>query len=325
MVGREQNKKLPLVCSAKLSTVDYDALVIGGGVAGVSSAVYLSRAGYKVALIEKETVGGQIAVTDVIENYPGFPSVTGTDLATSLENQLLKWNVDIVRDEALSVRKDGHFTVRTYGGDLTALSIVVATGSSPRKLGVEGEAKFLGRGLSFCAFCDGAFFKDKAVAVVGGGDSAVKEAAYLSKIVSKVHLIHRRDKFRAERANVRLIEGNPKVEIMLNSVVIKFLGENKLEGVVVKNVQTGLVKEIAVEGVFEYIGRDPSAAFLELEKDDSGYIIVDDSMKTSVDGLYAAGECTSPRWKQLAVSAGEGAKAAMSAIEYLELRSVAVT
>ena len=323
MAGPTALKPTFLSC-AGLEVANFDAVVIGGGIAGASSAVYLSRAGYRVALLEKETIGGQISVTDAIENYAGFLSVSGPDLAENLEKQLRKWSVKIVRDEALSVKGGPMFTVNTYSGDVAGKCDVVATGSSPRRLGVDGESKFLGKGLSFCAFCDGSFFRDKDVAVIGGGDSAVKESAYLSNIASKVYLIHRRDKFRAEKANIDLIERRANVVKVMNSVVVGFLGEGRLEGLAVRDVSKGSEREIKVEGVFEYVGRDPSTAFLDVKKDPNGYVLVDENMMTSVEGLFAAGECTSPKWRQLAVSAGEGAMAAMSAVDYLERRAANV-
>jgi len=307
---------------AELSRLDYDAVVIGGGPAGVSSAIYLGRAGYKVALIERGTIGGQIAVTHLVENYAGFPGISGPELAANFEKQLQLCHATVIRGEVLSISGDGELEVGTNAGPIRTRCVILATGSSPKRLGVEGEDRLLGRGLSFCAFCDAEFFREKAVAVVGGGDSAIKESAYLSRIASRVYLVHRRDKFRAEKANVELVDKNPKVEMVLNSVVVKLIGENSLESIVVRNVQTRAEREIKVEGIFEYIGRDPNTSIFKVTKDRSGCIVVDDGMMTSKRGVFAAGECTSQKWNQLVVSAGEGAKAAMSAIHYLQGESV---
>lgn len=308
-----------------LKRTDFDAIVVGGGAAGVSGALYLGRAGYRVALLERGTVGGQIAVTDIVENYAGIPSIRGPDLAANFAKQLEKWKIVVVVGEATHVRDGEAITVGMYPRDLLAECVIIATGSSPRRLGVEGESEVIGRGLSFCAFCDAEFFRDKEVAVIGGGDSAVKEASYLSRIVSRVYLIHRRDRFRAERANVQLIDGNPKVEKVMNSIVVRFLGQEQLEGLVLRDSKTGRERELRVEGAFEYIGRVPNTDFLQLAKDPAGYLTVDENMMTSSKGVFAAGECTSPKWNQLIVSAGEGAKAAISAIHYLDHKQAGAT
>lgn len=309
----------------ELSKLDYDAVIVGGGAAGVASAIYLGRAGYKVALIERGTIGGQIAVTHSVENYPGLPRVGGPELAANFEKQLQLSHVRVIKSEVLSVDGDNELEVATDSGLIRARCVIVATGSSPRRLGVEGEERLLGRGLSFCALCDAEFFRDKAVAVVGGGNSAVRESAYLSEIASKVYLVHRRDRFRAEKANVELVDRNPKIEMVLKSVVVKLIGEDSLGSIVVRNVQTGAEREIKVEGIFEYVGRDPNTSMVSVAKDPSGCIAVDDNMMTSKMGVFAAGECTSARWNQLVVSAGEGAKAGISAIHYLQDHSAATS
>jgi thioredoxin reductase (NADPH) len=311
--------------SIGLERADFDTVVVGGGAAGVSAALYLGRAGYTVALLERGAIGGQIAVTDIVENYAGIPSIRGPDLAANFARQLEKWRVIVLGDEATNVREGEIITVGTYARNLGAKCVIIATGSSPRRLGIEGETKFIGRGLSFCAFCDAEFFRDKDVAVIGGGDSALKEASYLSRIVSRVYLIHRRGRFRAESANVQLIDGNPKVEKVMNSNVIRFLGHEQLEGLVVRDSQTQRERELKVEGAFEYIGRVPNTSFLQLAKDPADYLVVDENMMTSLEGVFAAGECTSPKWNQLIVSAGEGAKAAISAVHYLDRKQAGAT
>ena len=293
--------------------------------AGVSAALYLGRAGYGVALLERSAIGGQIAVTDIVENYAGILSIRGPDLAANFAKQLENWRIVVVGSEATHVRNGDAITVGTHPQDLLARCAIITTGSSPKRLGVEGESKVIGRGLSFCAFCDAEFFRDKEVAVIGGGDSAVKEASYLSRIVSRVYLIHRRDRFRAEKANVQLIDGNPKVEKVMNSTVVRFLGQEQLEGLVLLDSKTGRERELRVEGAFEYLGRVPNTNFLQLAKDPAGYLVVDENMMTSLEGVFAAGECTSPKWNQLIVSAGEGAKAAISAIHYLDRKQASAT
>jgi len=305
--------------------VDFDAVVVGGGAAGISAALYLSRAGYAVALLERGTIGGQIAVTDIVENYAGILSVGGPDLANNFARQLERWKVIVLGEEMTNVKAGSVITVETYARNLKTKCAVIATGSSPKRLGVEDESKFIGRGLSFCAFCDAEFFRDRDVAVIGGGDSALKEASYLSRIVSRVYLIHRRDRFRAESANVQLIDRNPKIEKVMNSNVVKFLGDKQLEGLVVRDSLTGREKELKVEGAFEYIGRVPNTGFLQMAKDPAGYLVVDENMMTSFEGVFAAGECTSPKWNQLIVSAGEGAKAAISAVHYLDRKQAGST
>jgi len=264
-------------------------------------------------------------VTHLVENYAGLLGISGPELAANSEKQLQLCHAIVIRGEALSITGDSELEVATDAGSIRARCIIVATGSSPKRLGIEGEERLLGRGLSFCAFCDAEFFRDKAVAIVGGGGSAVKESAYLSRIASKVYLVHRRGKFRAEKANVELVDRNPKVEMVLKSVVVRLIGEDSLEGIVVRNVQTGAEREIKVKGLFEYVGRNPNTSIFNVTKDRNGCIVVDDDMMTSKMGMFAAGECTSQKWNQLIVSAGEGAKAAMSAIRYLQGGSVAMS
>jgi len=308
-----------------LEQVDFDAVVVGGGAAGISATVYLSRAGYAVALLEKGAIGGQIAVTDIVENYAGILSIRGPDLAANFTKQLEKWKVTVLEEEVTNVKAGDIITVGTYSRSFGTKCAVIASGSSPKRLGIEGESKFIGRGLSFCAFCDAEFFRDRDVAVIGGGDSALKEASYLSRIVSKVYLIHRRERFRAESANVQSIGGNPRIERVMNSNVVKFLGDKQLEGLVVRDSLTQRERELKVEGAFEYIGRVPNTSFLQLAKDPAGYLVVDENMMTSSEGVFAAGECTSPKWNQLIVSAGEGAKAAISAVHYLDRKQARPT
>jgi thioredoxin reductase (NADPH) len=297
-----------------------DLAIIGGGPAGVTAGIYAKRAMIEVALIEKGLIGGQVALAGEIENYPGFPRISGLELASKLEEHARSVGLEVINGEVLSLTtRNTVKRIRVDSNELEAKAVILASGAEPVKLNVEGEEKLVGRGVSYCATCDGPLFKNKVVAVVGGGDSAVKEAAYLAKIAEKVYLIHRRDKLRAEKIAVHRMLSNPKITPLWSMVVRKIVGESKVEKLLLEHVVTSEAKELKVDGVFIYIGRRPNTSFVQdVEKDESGYVRVDEKMATSVPGVFAAGDCTSPLWRQVAISVGEGAKAAMSAVRYLE-------
>lgn len=297
----------------------YDIIVIGGGPAGITAGIYARRAGFKTLLCEKNVLGGQAAVADVIENYPGILEISGAELAQRYQEQADRYGLEVKNVEVTRVRINGEEKiVETREGSYEARGVIVASGADPQRLGIKEEEKFIGRGVSFCATCDGLFFRGKNVAVIGGGDSAVTEALFLSKSVSRVYIIHRRDKLRAEKINQEKALANPKIELILNSVVEEIVGENRVEKLRVRNLNTGETRELEVAGVFVYIGRKPNTGFIDVEKNEQGYIKIDDNMETSVKGIFAAGDCTSPRWRQLTTAVGEGAMAAMSAEKYLE-------
>lgn len=299
----------------------YDMIIVGAGAAGLTAALYGVRAGMKVVVFEKMGVGGQIILTDIVENYPGFPSISGPDLMDKFENHVKKFGVDIRYEEVTGVKKSkAGFEIITDEEKYETIALVIATGSQPRKLHVDGEAEFIGKGVSYCAVCDGPFFKDKEVAVIGGGDAAVKEALYLTQIVKKVTVIHRRDKLRAEKILQDQAFSNDKVDFIWNSIVDHIDGNDKFEGITIKEVNNpDQKKKLEVGGVFVYIGHIPNTKFIDLvKKKEGGFIITDDCLLTSEKGIFAAGDCRDTCLRQIATCVGDGALAAYHAGEWVE-------
>lgn len=295
----------------------YDVVIVGGGPAGLTAGIYAARARLETAILERLMPGGQAAVTDYIENYPGYPEgVAGHELVARMQEQAEKFGCQIRSDEVEAVDL-GKRTVITGSESYPWKALIIATGADPRTLDVPGCAALKGRGISFCATCDGALFSGRHVAVVGGGDSAVKEAMYLTKFASEVFVIHRRDKLRAEGIIQEKAFNNEKITFVWDSIVTEIKGNQQVEGVHIKNVKTGEGKDLAVSGVFVYIGRIPNTAMVNVEKDKAGYIITDSDMRTSVEGVFAAGDCRSKEHRQVATAVGDGAAAAMSAEEYI--------
>lgn len=297
----------------------YDIIIVGGGSAGLTAGIYVRRAGLKALLLEKSyTLGGQAALAGAIENYPGFPEISGADLAKKFEEQTVKHGLEVKKEEVTEIRVEGEKrVVKTPNGEYTAKAIVVASGAKSRRLGIEGEEELIGKGISFCAWCDGAFFAGKDVLVLGGGDSGVKGAIDLAKIANRVYLVHRRDKLRAEKIWQERVLTNKKIEVIWNSTVEKIIGKEKVEGLIVKNLKTNKSKEIKADGLFIYIGHVPNTDFIEVKKDKAGYIITDENMETSTKGIFAAGDCRSSQWRQISTSVGEGAMAAIVAMRYI--------
>ena len=290
----------------------------------MSAAIYGRRAGLDVLLIEKGATGGQINITDEIENYPGVAHATGPEVGDMLRDHALKFETEIrsVDDSKVELRDDKKIVVTKKGGEtneIEAEAIIVATGAHFRRLGCEGEAEHIGQGVSFCAVCDGAFFEDLEVAVVGGGNTAVEEGCYLTKFASKVYIIHRRDEFRADRAAIAQAMANPKIEPVWNTVVEKIEGDGMVENLVLKNVKTGETSNLAVSGVFMFVGQAPDddcvRGLVKAEK--GGWIITDDHMETSVEGIFAAGDVRSKYLRQVITAAADGAIAAMAASSYI--------
>lgn len=298
----------------------YDIIVVGGGPAGITASIYAKRAGMNTIIFEKMGAGGQIMLTDTVENYPGFITISGPELGQKFEEHVMAVGVEIKYEEVKKVETEGKIhRVITDSDKYETISLIVATGSQPRKLQVEGEEKFTGRGVSYCAVCDGAFFKDKTVAVIGGGNSAIKEALYLTSLVKNVIVIHRRDKLRAEKILQEQAFNNQKIEFIWDSVVEKLLGDEKFEGLLIKNVKNPEEKEkLKVEGVFIYVGSIPNTQFVDVEKTTSGQIITNSLMATNVSGIYAAGDCRNTPLKQITTCVGDGALAAYTAAEYVE-------
>jgi len=297
----------------------YDLIIIGGGPAGLTAGIYAQRARLKTLLLEKEMVGGQIAVSDVIENYPGFPSISGAELMEKFEQQARGLGLEIKLTDVIAVQKKGEEKiVKTSDGDLITRTVIVATGAKPRRLGIPGEKELTGKGVSYCATCDGPFFKGQKVIVVGGGDTAVKEAVYLSKIANKVYIAHRRDQLRAEKIIQEKAMSTPNIEILWSHILKEIRGKTGVEKVVLQNLKDNTVKELDVEGVFVFVGINPTTDFVDVEKDKQGFIKTDQDMRTSVKGIFAAGDCRTTALKQVSTAVGDGAIAAFVAERYIE-------
>ncbi len=300
----------------------WDVIIIGGGGAGLTAALYTSRAKLSTLLLEKLVPGGQIALTDVVENYPGFPEgITGPEISQKMEAQAKKYGTEFLYEEVRGLSKQGkNFEVKTASGAHQTRSIILAAGASFRTLGVGGEKELTGRGVSYCATCDGAFFKDKEIIVVGGGDSAMQEGLFLTRFANTVTVIHRRDKLRASPILQERAHKDPKIKFVWDTVVEKVQGEKKVEGVKLKNLKSGDSSDFRTDGVFVFIGHDPNTSFLKgfVEFDEAGYVKAGDGLKTSVPGVFAAGEIRGGAVKQLVAACGEGCEAALAAQAYLE-------
>ena len=303
----------------------YDIIIVGGGPAGLTAGIYASRARMKTLLIESFSVIGQATMTEKIENYPGIESVGGFELVNIFKKQAQNFGLECTTGTVRSIdqeKENDCLLCKTETEDKTykALSVIVASGARPKKLNVPGEKEFLGKGISYCAICDAAFFKDKEIVVVGGGDTAVEEALYLTRFASKVTLIHRRDRLRAARIPQEQISANEKVEFVWKSVVGSIEGDEKVNRVIIRDVDTAEKKEITCEGVFIFTGWHPSTDFVDgvVELGEKGNIIVDEAMKTSKNGIFACGDCTKKVLHQVVTACGDGATAAYSAQQYVE-------
>ena len=306
-----------------MKKADYDLVIIGGGPAGLTAGIYASRARLNVLLLEKAAPGGQVLVSDWIENYPGFPiGSSGYDLVTKMVEQAKRFGLNIETSEVLSLDlSEAVKKIELNDKTITTLSIIIATGASPRKLGVPGEDMFIGKGVSFCATCDGPFFKENVVAAVGGGDTAVQESIFLTKFAKKVYLIHRRDELRATKILQERAMANDKIEFVWDSVVTSIGGGlTNVEKINVKNVKTGEEKEIPVSGCFVWVGTFPNTSFLKatLKVDENGFIIADHNMETSVPGVFAVGDVRNTPLRQVVTAVGDAAIAAVSAEHYIE-------
>lgn len=300
---------------------EYDLVVIGAGPGGMTAAMYGARANLKVAMIDRGVYGGQMNNTAEVENYPGFPSIMGPDLGEKMYKSATEQGVEFVYGDVQKIELDGQKRIiKMDPEDITAKAVIIATGSTNRKLGIPGEEEYSGRGVSYCAVCDGAFFKDENVAVVGGGDSAISEGLYLANLAKDVDVIHRRDQLRAERVLQTRAFKNPKMEFTWDSVPVEIVGdENKVTGVKVHNKKTDEDKVIDASGVFIYIGNVPnSEPFKELKiTDDQGWIITNDQMETTVPGIYAVGDVRQKKLRQIVTAVGEGGIAGQNAFEYI--------
>lgn len=303
----------------------FDAAIVGAGPAGMAAALYLARSGCSVLMFEHLTPGGQILQTEGLENYPGFPDgVKGYELADLFEEQLKPYTIVRPRGEVSSISGDpGNFIIMAEANEdnYSARTIIVCSGVIHRHLGLPKEEEFLGKGVSYCAICDGNFYRNMPVAVIGGGNSALEESLYLARIASKVHLIHRRDSFRGEKVFVDKLQQLPdKVEFHLNSVITSLEGEKQLTGLMLRNVESGEDETINVDGLFIYVGFDPVTKFLPdyINKDGQGFLITDTEMRTNIPGIFAAGDIRSKMCRQVITAAGDGATAAHAAFVFLE-------
>ncbi len=300
----------------------YNVIIIGGGPAGMTAGLYASRARLRTLLIENGLFGGQMTTTELIENYPGFPQgVSGEELSRLMKEQAKRFGMEAISDEVTEVSLEKDLKrVKTYEGEFFCRALIICTGTEYRKLGVPGEEKFKGRGISYCATCDGAFFRDSRIIVVGGGDSALTEALFLTKFVSELTIIHRRDALRATKIYQERVLSNPKIKFLWNSVVQEIKGDSVVRAVVVKNVKTGEVKEVETEGAFLFIGLMPRTQFLKelVQLDEAGYIVTNENCEASIKGIFAAGDCRKKLLRQISTSVGDGATAAFAAEKYLE-------
>ncbi len=297
----------------------FDLIIIGGGPAGLTAGIYAIRLGLKTILLEKELVGGQIALSDIIENYPGFPSISGSGLMEKFEAHARGLGLEIKMNEVSKItQKDGLHVLDTAEGEMRAKAVIIATGAKPRRLGAAGEIDYTGKGVSYCATCDGPFFRGQTVLVVGGGDTALKEAVYLSKIASKVYVVHRRDQFRGEKIQQDRVEAAENIEILKSHILKEVRGDMIVKGAVVQDLKTEEEKTIDVDGVFIFVGIRPTTGFVDVEKDEQGFIKTNQNMETSIPGMYAAGDCRTTPLLQVATAVGDGAIAAYKAAGYIE-------
>jgi thioredoxin reductase (NADPH) len=305
-----------------MKSVDYELVIIGGGPAGLTAGLYAARGGLNVILIEKIVPGGQVIITDWIENYPGFPEgISGPDLVQKMTEQVKRFDLNIENNEVISV----DFTepvkkITLNDKTITSHTVIIATGASPKKLSIPGEDIFFGKGISSCATCDGPFFKDRVVAAVGGGDTAVQESLFLTKFVKKVYLIHRRNELRAAAILQKRAFSNEKIEMVWDSVLTDIGGLTHVENITVQNVKTGDKKQLSVDGCFIWVGTIPNTQFLanSVKLDEYGFIIADLNMETSVPGVFTAGDVRNTPLRQVVTAVGDGAIAAISAENYIE-------
>ncbi|MGL4741422.1 MAG: NAD(P)/FAD-dependent oxidoreductase [Sarcina sp.] len=303
-------------------TKDIDVIVVGSGPAGLAAAIYASRANLSVLVLEDKYIGGQVKTTHVIENYPGFTSITGEELATRMQEQAEHYGavieefdtiqkMDLSNDEKIVETEDFIYKPEV---------VILATGAGPKLLPIENEAKFSGKGIHYCAVCDGAMYKDGVIGIVGGGNSAQKEALYLSGLASKVYVIRRKGFFHGEKSVIEKVENNEKIEVLYNWDLVNVEGQNLMEKAIIKNVITGEEKELKLDAIFSSIGRSPRTEFVvgQVKMDKHGYIEVDSRKRTDIEGVYAVGDVTPTHFRQISTAVGDGTIAALDAGEYIE-------
>ena len=298
----------------------YDVIIIGGGPAGLTAALYAKRANKSVLVIEKGCFGGQITYSPKVENIPGFMEVTGNEFADKLVEQVLAQDAEVDCSEVLEIRDGEVKTVVTTDGEHQAKTIIIATGAKHSMLGLENESELVGEGISFCAVCDGAFYENKTVAVVGGGNSALQEAILLSELASKVYVVQNLDDFTGEKKLVDILKAKNNVEVILGTEVVSFIGETELKGIIVKNSHSGDTRELSLDGLFIAIGLIPqNEIFKEIVALDSyGYVVATEDCNTSTPGIFVAGDCRTKHIRQVTTAASDGATAAMAACDYID-------
>lgn len=300
----------------------YDVIVLGGGPAGLAAGIYASRARLSTLLVEKNYPGGQLMMCENIENYPGFAGGAGMELSETMRQQAEKFGmesrmVEVERVDLIGLEK----VLKTAdGGEIRGKTVILSLGAKPRRLGVPGESEFLGRGVSYCAVCDGAFFKDKRLAVIGGGDTAVEDSVFLTKYASSVHIVHRRDKLRAQRIIQERALAHPVINVAWNSIVKQIGGGDTVDHLILEDIHTREVTKLPVDGVFVLIGTDPNTQMLQgqINLDDQGYILTDENMHTNIRGVFAAGDVRHKLLRQIVTAAADGAIAATAAEKYIE-------
>lgn len=301
----------------------YDLIIVGGGPAGLTAGIYAVRFGLNTIILEKSEISGQIALADMVENYPGFPAISGLELMEKYKSHAQEIGVETKITEVLSIRDEGKKKiVSTDSGEFESKAVIIATGANPKHLNVPGEKEFISKGVSYCAICDGPFFKNKTVVVVGGGNSAIADALLLSKIAKKVYLIHRRDKLRAVKILQDRAFKATNIEFILNACILEIIGNTegirRVEKIVVKDLKSGELQELATDGVFIYIGIHPNTEIIDVEKNEEGFIRTDRFLETSKKGIYAVGDCRdTPLW-QLVAAVRDGALAATAVNDYIE-------
>lgn len=301
---------------------EFDTIILGGGPAGLSAGIYMARSNSKTAIIDISMFGGQPSNYMELENYPGFPVIGGYDLMEKFEEHADKFGVEkFPMQEIISVDLVSNpKTIETTEGIFKSKAVIIACGAHPKKLGVKGEEEFLGRGVSYCAVCDGAFYQDKTVAVIGGGNTAVEEGIYLTKFAKKVYIVHRRDELRADKIIQDRAFNNEKIEFVWNSIVKEIQGENTVNNIVLENVKTGEISDIKADGIFPFIGFTPNIKEIngQIEQDSNGFIVTDETMQTSVEGVFAVGDVRKTPLRQVITAASDGAVGAVYAGKYLE-------
>ena len=299
----------------------YDIIILGGGPAGYTAALYACRAGFSTLVIEKMAAGGQMTLTSDIDNYPGFETgIDGFTLGMKMQQSAERFGAKTEFDEVLSVDfSDKIKKITTYSGEFLAKAVIIATGANPKELGLENEQSLTGRGIHYCAHCDGRFYKDKTVAVIGGGNSAVSDALYLSRMAKKVYLVHRRDTLKATQVYLKPLKDAENIEFLWNSTLCEVIFDNKVTGAKIKSTVTDNISEIEVDGIFISIGRKPATEFLKgiLELDDNGYIIANETTKTNIPGIFAVGDVRTKALRQVVTAVSDGAVAVHFAEEYL--------